>query len=161
EGDERNIKITSADDLKRAREIFAATPRVGTGYDLHRLSSAPGHRLVLAGVLIAADVGPVAHSDGDVVCHALIDAMLGAAALGDIGRVFPDSEPRWKGAAGLDLLERAVALLAQHGWSVASADVTVLLERPKLGPHVDDVRSRVARVMGVDVDRIGLKAKTN
>jgi 2-C-methyl-D-erythritol 4-phosphate cytidylyltransferase/2-C-methyl-D-erythritol 2,4-cyclodiphosphate synthase len=158
-GDERNRKITSAQDLAAARASLAAVPRVGTGYDLHRL--ADGRRLVLAGVEISADRGPVGHSDGDVVCHAIVDALLGAAGAGDIGRHFPDGDARWKDAAGLDLLARAVAILADRGWMPSSADVTVVLERPKLAAHMDTIGARVAEVLGVAVSHVGVKAKTN
>jgi len=162
DGDERNLKITTADDLERARASLAPPtnlPRVGTGYDLHTL--APGRPLVLAGVTIASDRGPVAHSDGDVVCHAVVDAMCGAAGAGDIGRLFPDTDPAWKNAPGLDLLSRAVRVIRERGLVVSSVDVTVLLERPKLSPHCDAIRARVAEVLGVPLDRVGFKAKTN
>jgi 2-C-methyl-D-erythritol 4-phosphate cytidylyltransferase/2-C-methyl-D-erythritol 2,4-cyclodiphosphate synthase len=158
-GDERNVKITTPDDLGAARARVTAASRVGTGYDLHRLVE--GRPLVLAGVVVPSDRGPLGHSDGDVVCHAIVDAMLGAAALGDIGRHFPDTDPRWKGAPGLDLLSRAAAIIGDAGWRVASLDATVLLERPKVGPHVDDIRRQLAAALKIDVGHIGLKAKTN
>jgi 2-C-methyl-D-erythritol 4-phosphate cytidylyltransferase/2-C-methyl-D-erythritol 2,4-cyclodiphosphate synthase len=158
-GDERNVKITTADDLRVARARLSPAARVGTGYDLHRL--AEGRTLVLAGVAIPSDRGPVAHSDGDVVAHAIVDAMLGAAAAGDIGRHFPDTDPRWKGAAGLDLLTRAADLVGAAGWRTASVDATILLERPKLGPHIDDIRAALARALRLDAANVGLKAKTN
>ena len=158
-GDERNLKITTPADLAAARARLTPAPRVGTGYDLHRLVE--GRPLVLAGVTVPGGCGPAGHSDGDVVCHALIDAMLGAAGAGDIGRHFPDTDPRWKDAPGLDLLARAAGILADRGWAVASADITVVLERPKLAPHLDDVRARVAATLGLDADRVGVKAKTN
>lgn len=162
DGDERNVKITTADDLERARARLApltSVPLVGTGYDLHTLAA--GRALVLAGVTIPSDRGPRAHSDGDVVCHAVVDAMCGAAGAGDIGRLFPDTDPAWKDAPGLELLSRAVGVIRARGLVVSSVDVTVLLERPKLSPHVDAIRDRVAEVLGVPVDRVGLKAKTN
>jgi 2-C-methyl-D-erythritol 4-phosphate cytidylyltransferase/2-C-methyl-D-erythritol 2,4-cyclodiphosphate synthase len=158
-GDERNAKITTPEDLARARAQLTSVPRVGTGYDLHRLE--PGRPLVLAGVVVPFDRGPVGHSDGDVLCHALIDAMLGAAGAGDIGRHFPNSDPQWKDAAGLDLLARADAIIRGRGWRVSSADITVVIERPKLAPHLDAVRARAAAVLGFEVDRLGVKAKTN
>lgn len=161
-GDERNVKITTADDLERARAWLGSglTPvRVGTGYDLHTLVA--GRALVLAGVTVPSDRGPLAHSDGDVVCHAIVDAMCGAAAAGDIGRLFPDTDAAWKDAPGLDLLSRAVQLIRERGLAVSSVDVTVLLERPALSPHVDAIRGRVAHALGIPVDRVGLKAKTN
>jgi 2-C-methyl-D-erythritol 4-phosphate cytidylyltransferase / 2-C-methyl-D-erythritol 2,4-cyclodiphosphate synthase len=158
-GDERNIKITTADDLSAARERLASTVRAGTGYDLHRLVE--GRPLVLAGVTLPFDRGPLGHSDGDVLCHSLIDAMLGAAAQGDIGRHFPNTDPQWRDAAGLDLLARASAIVRAAGFTVTNVDVSVLLERPKLAPHLDDIRTRLARVLGLPVDRVSVKGKTN
>ena len=158
-GNERNIKVTTEDDLNAARAAFAPAPRVGTGYDLHRLVE--GRSLVLAGVVIPFDKGPLGHSDGDVVCHALVDAMLGGAGAGDIGQHFPNTDPRWKGAPGLDLLARANAVVASSGWAVASVDVTVVLERPKLAPHLAAIRQAIADVIDVPVDGISVKGKTN
>jgi 2-C-methyl-D-erythritol 4-phosphate cytidylyltransferase/2-C-methyl-D-erythritol 2,4-cyclodiphosphate synthase len=158
-GDARNVKITDADDLASARETLAGGPRVGTGFDLHRL--VPGRPLVLAGVNLPCDRGPLGHSDGDVLCHSLIDAMLGAAGLGDIGRHFPDSDPQWRGAPGLDLLARACGILRGAGFSVTNLDATVVLEKPKLAPHLDDIRSRIAGVIGLSPDRVSVKAKTS
>jgi 2-C-methyl-D-erythritol 4-phosphate cytidylyltransferase/2-C-methyl-D-erythritol 2,4-cyclodiphosphate synthase len=159
DGDARNVKITTAEDLVAARRVIAGEPRVGTGYDLHRLVE--GRPLLLAGVPLQFDLGPLGHSDGDVLCHALTDAVLGAAGAGDIGRHFPNTDPQWKDAAGLDLLGRAVAIVAEQGWVVSSVDVTVILERPKLAPHVDDIRRRLAAVLGIDVDAVSVKGKTN
>lgn len=158
-GDERNRKITTAADLAAARAELAAVPRAGTGYDLHRLVA--GRRLVLAGEVLSTDVGPDSHSDGDVVCHALVDALLGAAGAGDIGRHFPDTDPRWKNAPGLDLLERAMSVVRERGLAVGNCDITVVLERPKLSPHADRIRASLAAVLGVTGDRVGLKGKTN
>lgn len=158
-GDERNMKITTAEDLMTARATFASVPRVGTGYDLHRL--VPDRALVLAGVTVPFERGPEGHSDGDVICHALCDALFGAAAAGDIGQHFPNTDPQWKDAAGLDLLARAVAIVGQLGWRPASVDVTVILERPKLGPHVPAIRAALAGALGLDQGQVGLKAKTN
>lgn len=160
EGDDANVKITTAEDLTRARATFSsAGPRVGTGYDLHRLVE--GRSLVLAGVAVPFDKGPQGHSDGDVVSHALCDAMFGAAALGDIGRHFSDRDARWKDAPGLDLLARAAAIIGEAGWYVSSADVTVVLERPKLAGHIDAIRNALAGTLNVDADAISVKAKTN
>ena len=149
EGEASNIKITTAEDLPLAEAIArssaapARTGRAGTGYDLHRLVE--GRPLVLGGVTIPSDRGALGHSDADVVCHAVTDAILGAACLGDIGLHFPDSDPRWKGASSLDLLRRAVALAAEQGLEVGNVDVTVILETPKLRDHVDAMRLAVAR----------------
>lgn len=163
EGDERNVKITTADDLEQARaavqpgKLNREEFRVGTGYDLHRLSA--GRRLVLAGIEIPFEKGPVGHSDGDVVSHALCDALLGAAALGDIGGHFPDNDPRWKDAAGLDLLGRTVTRLGEARWRVASVDVTVLLEQPKLAPFTSAIIGALRAVLGEAA--VSIKAKTN
>ena len=159
DGDPQNFKITTADDLARARASLAGMARIGTGYDLHRLVE--GRPLMLAGVQIPGDRGPAGHSDGDVVAHALIDALLGAAALGDIGGHFPDSDPRWKDAPGLDLLGRAMTAIGAAGWRVGNADVTVILERPKLAPHIGAIRERLAGVLGVTARQVSIKAKTN
>ena len=159
EGDAQNVKITTADDLAAARLRLAGSTRVGTGYDLHRLVD--GRTLVLAGVTIPFDRGPLGHSDGDVVCHALVDAIFGAAAAGDIGQHFPNTDPRWKDAPGLDLLARGVEVVRGLGWSVASADVTVILEKPKLAPFIGEIRSRLAAVLGISGDAVSVKGKTN
>ncbi len=159
DGDPRNFKITTPDDLAAARRLLAPAPRVGSGYDLHTLVA--GRPLVLAGVVVPSERGPLGHSDGDVVCHALADAVFGACAAGDIGRHFPDTDPRWMDAPGPDLLGRAVAIARDRGWSVASADVTVLLERPRLAPHMPEIQRRLALALGVAVDQVSVKAKTN
>jgi 2-C-methyl-D-erythritol 4-phosphate cytidylyltransferase/2-C-methyl-D-erythritol 2,4-cyclodiphosphate synthase len=135
------------------------TGRAGTGYDLHRLVE--GRPLVVGGVTIPSDRGPLGHSDGDVVCHAVTDAILGAACLGDIGRHFSDADPRWKDASSLDLLRRAVAMLGEQGLEVGNVDVTVILERPKIKDYVDTMRSAVAQAIGIDAGRVSIKGKTN
>jgi 2-C-methyl-D-erythritol 2,4-cyclodiphosphate synthase len=137
----------------------ARTGRAGTGYDLHRLVE--GRPLILGGVTIPSSRGALGHSDADVVCHAVTDAILGAACLGDIGRHFPDSDPRWKGASSLDLLSRAVALVNAEGLEVGNVDVTVILESPKIKDHVDAMRAAVARAVGIDASRVSVKGKTN
>jgi 2-C-methyl-D-erythritol 4-phosphate cytidylyltransferase/2-C-methyl-D-erythritol 2,4-cyclodiphosphate synthase len=149
---------------EKEREPFrraapARTGRAGTGYDLHRLVE--GRPLVLGGVTIPSDRGALGHSDADVVCHAVTDAILGAASLGDIGRHFPESDPRWKGASSLDLLRRAVALAAAQGLEVGNVDVTVILETPKIRDHVEAMRAAVADAIGVDAARVSIKGKTN
>jgi 2-C-methyl-D-erythritol 2,4-cyclodiphosphate synthase len=117
--------------------------------------------LVLAGVVVPFERGPLGHSDGDVVCHSLTDAILGAVGAGDIGQHFPNTDPRWKDAAGLDLLARAVGVVAAAGWRPWNVDVTVILERPKLLPHLPEIRQRLADALGVPVDRVSVKGKTN
>jgi 2-C-methyl-D-erythritol 4-phosphate cytidylyltransferase / 2-C-methyl-D-erythritol 2,4-cyclodiphosphate synthase len=158
-GDDRNVKITTPDDLSAARARWSGPPRVGTGYDLHRLVE--GRPLVLAGVVVPYERGPLGHSDGDVVCHALTDALLGATGGGDIGQQFPDTDPAWKDAPGLDLLARTAAAVRARGFSVTNVDVTVILERPKLAPHTASIRQHLASVLGLAVDAVSVKGKTN
>jgi len=133
--------------------------RCGIGYDLHRL--AEGRKLIIGGIEVPFDKGPVGHSDGDVVAHALCDALLGAAGLGDIGTHFPDSDPKWKGANSLLFLEHARKLLEGARFAIDYVDVVVILERPKLGPHFPKMREVLARALGVATEKIHLKAKTN
>lgn len=133
--------------------------RVGIGFDLHRLE--PGRRLVLGGVELTSDRGSVGHSDGDVLSHAVCDALLGAAGLGDIGTHFPDTDPRWKGISSLAFLERTAEMLAERNLSIAWIDAVVIAERPKLGPHFPAMREALARALSVDTGRINLKAKTH
>jgi 2-C-methyl-D-erythritol 4-phosphate cytidylyltransferase/2-C-methyl-D-erythritol 2,4-cyclodiphosphate synthase len=161
EGDADNVKITTAADLERARQRFAGarSERVGTGYDLHRLVD--GRPLILGGVTIAADKGALGHSDADVICHALTDAALGAACLGDIGRHFPDTDPRWKGASSLDLLRQAVSMIREAGFVIANVDVVVILERPKIAPHLAAIRARLAAALDLSVEQVSVKGKTN
>ena len=157
------MKITTPDDLTLARALAgapdASAPRVGAGYDLHRLVE--GRRLVLAGVEVPFERGPLGHSDGDVVCHALTDAVLGAAAAGDIGHHFPNTDPAWKDAPGLDLLARAVAIVGARGFRVDNVDVVVVLERPRIAPHLAEIRRRLAAALGIDEGRVSVKGKTN
>jgi 2-C-methyl-D-erythritol 2,4-cyclodiphosphate synthase len=133
--------------------------RCGIGYDLHRL--AEGRKLIIGGIEVPFDKGPVGHSDGDVVAHALCDALLGAAGLGDIGTHFPDSDPNWKGANSLLFLEHARKLLAEKHLAIEYVDVVVILEHPKLGPHFSKMREALAKSLGISTERIHLKAKTN
>lgn len=133
--------------------------RVGTGYDSHVFEA--GRRLVLGGVEIPGCDGLRAHSDGDVLAHAVIDALLGAAALGDIGSHFPDTDPRWRGADSMALLASAAAELRAAGWKVSNVDATVICERPKLRPHADAIRARLAAAIGVGADAVSVKGKTN
>ena len=132
--------------------------RVGIGFDIHRL--AKGRRLILAGVEVPSEVGPKAHSDGDVVLHAVADACLGAAGLGDLGDHFPDTDPAWKDADSAHILGLALAKVKAAGWRPASADVNVFLERPKLNGLKEKMRGRLAELLGVAADAIGLKART-
>jgi 2-C-methyl-D-erythritol 2,4-cyclodiphosphate synthase len=133
--------------------------RTGIGYDLHRL--APGRKLVLGGVEVPFDQGPVGHSDGDALTHAICDAVLGAAGLGDIGTHFPDNDPTWKDVSSLQFLEQVRALVAERELRIAHIDATVIAERPKLGPHFPAMRQALAAALGIAPPQINLKAKTN
>lgn len=133
--------------------------RCGIGYDLHRL--AEGRKLIVGGIELPFDKGPVGHSDGDVLAHALCDALLGAAGLGDIGTHFPDTDPKWKGANSLLFLEHARKLLEEKGFALEHIDAVVITEKPKLGPHFPRMREALAKALGVPPGRIHLKAKTN
>ena len=132
--------------------------RIGHGYDVHALRE--GLRLVLGGIEIPHEKGCVAHSDGDVAIHAVSDALLGAAALGDIGRHFPDTSDDFKGIDSKILLQRVVALLRERGYEIGNVDCTISMQRPKLRPHIDAMRAAMAEAMGVAVDRVSVKATT-
>ncbi len=132
--------------------------RIGHGYDVHRLES--GRPLRLGGVTIPHQKGPVAHSDGDVVIHALCDALLGAAAAGDIGAHFPDTSPEFRGIDSVELLRRTVGLLEADGWRVGNVDCTLLLQVPKVAPHIAAMRGVMAEALGVEVDAVSVKATT-
>ncbi len=133
--------------------------RIGVGYDIHRLVE--GRRLVLAGVEIPFEKGLLGHSDSDVLTHAICDALLGAAAAGDIGTHFPDSDSRFAGAASLELLARVVELIKERGFKVANIDAVVLAERPHLAPYIESMRERLASVLQIEVELVSVKAKTN
>jgi len=132
--------------------------RIGQGYDVHAL--VPGRRLVLGGVEIAHTHGLLGHSDADVLLHAITDAVLGAAGLGDIGRLYPDSDARFKDADSRVLLRDAVARVAAAGWRVENVDCTVVAERPKIAPHVEAMRARIAECLGVETGAVNVKGKT-
>jgi len=133
--------------------------RVGQGYDLHRLVA--GRPLILGGVTIPHDTGLAGHSDADVLAHAVTDAVLGAAALGNIGQLFPDTDPAFQDADSLVLLREVVRRLHEAGWHVVNVDSTVVAERPKLNPHILDMRAALAAALGVDAAAVSVKAKTN
>ena len=133
--------------------------RIGIGYDSHRLIE--GRRLILGGEIVPHTAGLKGHSDGDALCHAITDAILGAAALGDIGRHFPDTDPQFKDADSLGLLARAVGIVHQAGYVIENVDAVVIAERPKLAPHADRIRTRLATTLGVDVSAVSVKGKTN
>jgi 2-C-methyl-D-erythritol 4-phosphate cytidylyltransferase/2-C-methyl-D-erythritol 2,4-cyclodiphosphate synthase len=169
DGEISNIKITTREDLPIAEAIARTTEprspeaaragRAGIGYDLHRLVE--GRPLILGGVTIPFDRGLAGHSDADAVCHAITDALLGAAAAGDIGRHFPDTDPRWKGASSIDLLRRTTAFIAERGLEIGNVDASIIAERPKLAPYVDAMRATLAEALGVAIDRVSIKGKTN
>ncbi|HEX6216044.1 MAG TPA: 2-C-methyl-D-erythritol 2,4-cyclodiphosphate synthase [Vicinamibacterales bacterium] len=169
DGDPRNIKITTAEDLAAASAFFAlratadkkaaALMRIGNGYDLHTLVE--GRPLILAGVRIPFERGLSGHSDADVVSHAVTDAVLGAASMGDIGRLFPDTDPKWQGADSIALLKGAMELVRHGGYRVSNVDVTVIAQKPKLLPYLDQMRSNLAAALGVDAGAVSIKGKTN
>jgi 2-C-methyl-D-erythritol 4-phosphate cytidylyltransferase/2-C-methyl-D-erythritol 2,4-cyclodiphosphate synthase len=169
EGEPANIKNTTPDDLIVAEAIARGTVeraagggagfRIGAGYDLHRLVE--GRPLVLGGVTIPFERGLLGHSDADAICHAVTDAVLGAAAAGDIGGHFPDSDPTWRDWSSIDLLRRASAMVKERGYAIANVDVVVIAERPKLAPFLGEMRANVAGAIGIAVDAVGIKGKTN
>jgi len=164
DGDPRNLKITTPEDLDIAERLAAANGRaasirIGNGYDLHRL--VPGRPLILGGIAIPFDKGLDGHSDADAVCHAVTDAILGAASAGDIGGHFPDTDAMFKGANSVDLLKRAVAVVHAAGYYVSNVDVVVIAQQPKLSPHVDSMRASLARAIGIEPRQVSVKGKTN
>lgn len=132
--------------------------RVGTGYDVHRLVE--GRELILGGVRIPCEKGLLGHSDADVLLHAIMDALLGAAALGDIGKHFPDNDPAYEGISSLTLLDKVGALLLEHGFLVENIDATIIAQAPKLRPYMDAMGENIAKVLGLDVDHVNVKATT-
>ncbi len=156
-GDEAAFKITTGDDLDRARRLIAET-RIGTGFDVHRFG--PGDHVWLCGVKVPHDRGLIGHSDADAGLHALTDAILGAIGAGDIGQHFPPTDPQWKGAASGRFLSHAAGLLRERGGRLVHVDVTIVCERPKVGPHRDAMRAAIAEILSVDTDRVSIKATT-
>lgn len=132
--------------------------RIGTGYDVHRLVE--GRKCIIGGVEIPHDKGLLGHSDADVLLHAISDALLGAAALGDIGKWFPDTDPEWEGADSLKLLARVGEILAEHHYIVENIDSTIIAQAPKMRPHIDQMRQNIAGALGIDVDQVSVKATT-
>ncbi|HEV8335709.1 MAG TPA: 2-C-methyl-D-erythritol 4-phosphate cytidylyltransferase [Candidatus Polarisedimenticolia bacterium] len=164
EGLGENLKITTPEDFRRAEAMLSrpgtSAPggwRVGIGYDVHPL--VPGRKLILGGVEIAHPAGPAGHSDGDLICHAATDALLGAAGLSDIGQTFPDTDAALKDASSLDLLAQAGRKVRQAGFALGNLDVIVVLEEPKIAPHASLMRERIAEALGCDAARIGVKGK--
>lgn len=132
--------------------------RIGHGYDVHRL--VPDRKLILGGVEIPHETGLLGHSDADVLTHAVMDALLGARAMGDIGKHFPDTDPTYKGADSLRLAERVQEIVTADGWRIGNVDVTVLAQAPKLAPYIMQMRENIARVLKIDLDRVSIKATT-
>ena len=153
-GDEANKKITTREDMP----VTQTESRIGMGYDVHRLTE--DRALILCGVEIPHEKGLLGHSDADAALHALMDAMLGAAALGDIGRHFPDSDERYKGISSLLLLAEVRRLIAEKGFAVGNADITIIAQRPKIAPYITQMQTNVAKTLGVDADRVNVKATT-
>jgi 2-C-methyl-D-erythritol 4-phosphate cytidylyltransferase / 2-C-methyl-D-erythritol 2,4-cyclodiphosphate synthase len=161
EGDEDNLKITTTDDLAAAERRLAAglgDLRIGQGFDVHAFGA--GHRVMICGVEVVSEAGLVGHSDADVGLHALTDAVLGAIAAGDIGQHFPSSNPQWRGAASDRFLRHAADLVRARGGMIAHVDVTVICERPKIGPHRAAMIERVAAILGIAAGRVSVKATT-
>jgi 2-C-methyl-D-erythritol 4-phosphate cytidylyltransferase/2-C-methyl-D-erythritol 2,4-cyclodiphosphate synthase len=164
-GDADNFKLTWPEDFARAERVLAArrgesmtTMRIGEGWDVHALVA--GRPLVLGGVTVPHDKGLDGHSDADALAHAITDALLGAAGLGDIGRHFPDTDPRFKGADSMVLLAEAARRVREAGYRIGNVDSTVIAQAPKLAPHIPAMRARLAEVLGVAVDQVNVKAKT-
>ncbi|MDR0929168.1 MAG: 2-C-methyl-D-erythritol 4-phosphate cytidylyltransferase [Oscillospiraceae bacterium] len=162
EGDERNIKLTTPADMALAKVLLGEkggnAVRMGHGMDAHRLTE--GRALVLCGVNIPYEKGLLGHSDADVAVHALMDALLGAAALGDIGRHFPDTDPAYRGISSIALLEKVVALIRRQGYAPCNVDVTIVAQRPKLAPYMPEMIARVAAALGLPEDCVSIKATT-
>jgi 2-C-methyl-D-erythritol 4-phosphate cytidylyltransferase/2-C-methyl-D-erythritol 2,4-cyclodiphosphate synthase len=161
EGSEDNLKITHSGDFARAEKILGNQMdiRLGNGYDVHRFGD--GDHVVLCGVEIPHHRGLQGHSDADVGMHALTDAIYGALAMGDIGRHFPPSDPQWKGAESHTFLRHAVQMMREKGFEISNVDVTLICERPKIGPHGEAMQQALSRIMGVDETRISVKATTS
>ena len=160
QGDYRNLKLTTPEDRLAARAYTKGerTMRVGYGYDVHRLVE--GRKLILAGVEIPFEKGLLGHSDADVVAHAVADALLGAAALGDIGHLFPDTDPQYQGADSLALLGEVCRVLGEKGFSLGNLDVTLMAQRPKIAPYILEMRENLGRACGLPVERVSVKATT-
>lgn len=159
--DQDNLKVTNQDDLARAEKLFLARLgdiRLGTGYDVHKFG--PGDQVWLCGVSVPHDAGLEGHSDADVALHALTDAILGAIGAGDIGLHFPPSDPQWKGANSAQFLKHAADLVAVRGGVIAHVDITIICERPKIGPHREAMVARVADILGLSPTRVSVKATT-
>lgn len=146
-----NIKITTREDL-------SMETRVGTGYDVHRLEE--GRKLILGGVDIPFERGLLGHSDADVLVHAIMDALLGAAALGDIGKLFPDTDDRYKGISSIELLKNVREAIENAGYSICNIDATLIAQKPRIAPYIEDMRTNIAAALSIEKDRVSVKATT-
>ncbi|KAM3396728.1 2-C-methyl-D-erythritol 2,4-cyclodiphosphate synthase, chloroplastic [Capsicum chinense] len=163
----RNLVVlsTAAIEAETQKSSTAKTPskslpfRVGHGFDLHRLE--PGYPLIIGGINIPHDRGCEAHSDGDVLLHCVVDAILGALGLPDIGQIFPDTDPKWKGAPSSVFMEEAVRLMHEAGYELGNLDATLILQRPKVSPHKEAIRANLCKLLGADPSVVNLKAKTH
>ena len=158
-----NLKLTTPEDIRLAQAILSIdkedkTMRIGHGYDVHKLVE--DRPLILGGVTIPYEKGLLGHSDADVLTHAVMDALLGAAALGDIGKLFPDNDPAYAGADSVALLRRVVERVGEEGYTIGNIDATILCQRPKLAPHIPQMRSNIAAAVGIGEDRVNVKATT-
>lgn len=156
-GEPGNFKITGPEDVARARSLLEPPVAMGVGYDTHRFAA--GRKLILGGVEFEGD-GLLGHSDADACAHAIVDAILGAAGLGDIGRHFPDTDPRWKGASSMGFLAHAAKLVAERGWTVGNCDVTLAAKRPKIAPRAEEMRARIGEALGIPPERVNVKGTT-
>lgn len=165
EGSYENIKLTTADDMITAASIInkrntgEGKMRIGTGFDSHRLTE--NRKLIIGGVEIPFEKGLLGHSDADVLLHAIIDALLGSMALGDIGTHFPDSDDRYKGISSLVLLEKTAELVEENGYTIENIDSTIIIQQPKMAPFIEKMRENIANSLKIDVSQVSVKAKTN
>ena len=158
QGDYANLKITTREDLPRAEQKEGNDMRIGHGYDVHRLVE--DRKLILGGVEVPYEKGLLGHSDADVLAHAVMDAVLGAAALGDIGKHFPDTDPAYAGADSLQLAQHVARIMREHGWKIVNIDSTLLCQKPKLAPYIPAMRENLAAAFGMPVDAVSVKATT-
>ncbi len=158
EGDYRNFKITYPEDMDMFARLVITDIRIGYGWDVHPVVE--GRDFHIAGIRVAEGYGPQGHSDGDALSHALIDALLGATGMGNIGQIFPDTSEQWRGASSILMLEDVVSRLRGEGWTVLNVDAVIILERPRLGNHLPEIVKRIARALGVDADRVSVKPKS-
>jgi 2-C-methyl-D-erythritol 4-phosphate cytidylyltransferase/2-C-methyl-D-erythritol 2,4-cyclodiphosphate synthase len=153
-----NIKVTTREDIDHGRHIVGEQTRIGTGYDAHQLKE--GRPLVLGGVSVPHTHGLLGHSDADVLVHAIMDAMLGAAAMGDIGQHFPCSDDTYKGISSIELLKRTLSIITAEGFRIVNIDATLILQRPKIAPYIAAMRQNIATALGIGIGAVSVKATT-